>query len=81
MYENKVVMFVEVEDLCDSQPLTVKFTAASAIHDQTYRKVRDVMAIVDDVHGRIIEMHMRRYDPTTIDHREHLELPDGTTTM
>ena len=79
VYENRITMFVEVEDLCDSQPLTVKFTAASAVHDQTYRKVRDVMSIVDDVYDRILTMHMERYDPIKINHREHLELPDGTT--
>jgi len=57
VYDNKLSLFIEVEELCDTVPLTTPFTAASRVHDQTYREVRNVMSIVDDIYTRILEMH------------------------
>lgn len=62
VYENKLSLFIEVEELCNTNPLTTPFNAASRVHDQTYLEVRKVMSVVDDIYERIIEMHFQKYN-------------------
>lgn len=76
--ENKVSMYIEVEDLCNTQPLTPALNEASKLHDQAYCRIRKAMAIVDDVYGRILELQFRRFhEIRSLDYRGNLELPAG----
>ena len=55
---NKLIVHIEVDDLCDTNPLTVQFTPASYVHNQTYVKIRDITALVDQIYERILELHI-----------------------
>ena len=55
---NKLIVHIEVDDLCDTNPLTVQFTPASYVHNQTYVKIRDITALVDQIYERILELHV-----------------------
>ena len=55
---NKLNVHFNVADLCDTRPLTSQFTPASYIHNQTYVKIRDITALVDQIYDRVLELHV-----------------------
>ena len=76
--ENKVSMYIEVEDLCSMYPLTQNVTPTSLLHDHAYLHIRMAMAIVDDVYDRILKLHFQRFhEIRSLDNRGNLELSAG----
>ena len=55
---NKLTVHVVVDDLCDTNPLTSQFTPASYIHNQTYVRIRDITALIDQIQDRVLELHI-----------------------
>ena len=57
---NKLYVHVEVNDLCDTRPLTSQFTPASYIHNQTYVRIRDITGEIDAIYDRVLELHVTK---------------------
>lgn len=55
---NKLTVHIDVADLCDTNPLTSQFTPASYLHNQTYVKIRDITALIDQIYDRVLELHI-----------------------
>jgi hypothetical protein len=57
---NRLFVHVDVQELCDTRPLTSQFTPASYIHNQTYVKIRDITSMIDRIYDRVLELHVNK---------------------
>ena len=57
---NRLYVHVDVQELCDTRPLTSQFTPASYVHNQTYVKIRDITSIIDCIYDRVLEIHVTK---------------------
>ena len=57
---NRLYVHVDVDDLCDTRPLTGQFTPASDLHDQTYVKIRNISSMIDAIYDRVLELHVNK---------------------
>lgn len=81
---NKLTVHINVTDLCDTNPLTAQFTPASYLHNQTYVKIRDITALVDQIYDRVLELHITAVTEGKALKDERLaerDLEDGSSEM
>ena len=65
---NRLYVHIDVDDLCDTRPLTGQFTPASYLHDQTYVRIRNISSMVDAIYDRVLELHVNKMlKGTTLD--------------
>ena len=68
---NTLHVTVQVDYLCDTNPLTTAFTPASCVHSQTWIATRNATRMVDDIYSRVLELHVQaqekeKYGPKSI---------------
>jgi len=57
---NRLNVTLKIPYLCDTYPLTTPMTPCSYVHDQTWTAVRDATRIVDDIYGRVLDLHFSK---------------------
>lgn len=57
---NRLYVHIDVDELCDTRPLTSQFTPASYVHNQTYVKIRDITSMIDCIYDRVLELHVTK---------------------
>lgn len=57
---NRLNVTLKIPYLCDTYPISTPLTPCSYVHDQTWNAVRQATRVVDDIYGRVLEMHFER---------------------